>query len=82
MKLDKLPRWVVSEEESVWRETADSRRMTPDERLAMMAALCSAGAKLLSMNDRRDYVLKSRDPLPASTVEALSRLRKQRSRSP
>ncbi len=77
MRLDKLPRWLVSDEESVWQETAHSRRMTPEERLVVLAAVCRSSAKLLAMNERRDYVLTHPDPIPQSSLDALARLRAQ-----
>lgn len=76
MKLAKLPGWIVPNEQSVWEETADSRAMSPNARVALLAALCRAGAKLLAMNDRRDYVLHYREPLPASSEAILARLRR------
>ncbi len=75
MKLERLPPWVLSDEESVWRETAESRRMTPDQRAVILAGVCRAGAKLLAMNDRRDRIIGQKEAPPPSTVAALARLR-------
>ena len=77
MRLEKLPRWVLSDEESVWQETAQARQMTPDQRVAVLAAVCRSSARLLAMNDRRDYVLTHPDPVPQSSLDALARLRRQ-----
>lgn len=75
MTLEKLPRWVTSNAASVWRETAEARHWTAEESLDRLEAACRAGARLLELNDRRDLVLRQRDPLPPSTVVALDRLR-------
>jgi hypothetical protein len=68
MRLEKLPRWAVADAEAERREIEELRRLTPDEKVAVLAAVCSAGAKLLAMNEHRDEVLRHEDPLPRSTV--------------
>lgn len=74
MRLRELPKWVLSNEQSVWRETEEARRWTSEQALERLAAACRAGAKLLELNDRRELVLRQRDPLPPSTAAALQRL--------
>lgn len=74
-RLEKLPGWVVSNEDSVRREAEPYRDMSPEERLALGAAASrSALAVALSTNDR-ETVLSYRSPLPTSTERALERLR-------
>ena len=52
-----------------------ARSLTPEERLAVVALLCRDVITLLSMNDKRDRVLASRDLVPESTRRAFARLR-------
>ncbi len=74
-RLAKLPGWVVSNEESVEREVAPYRSLTPAQRLELGAtASRSALAVALALSDR-DRVLSYRDPIPHSTKLALARLR-------
>lgn len=56
-------------------EAAWARSLTPEQRLRVVAALCRDALTLLNMNPQRDRILAMRDPLPASTVAALKRLR-------
>jgi hypothetical protein len=74
-RLEKLPGWVVSNEESVRREAEPYRHMTPEERLALGAAAARAALEVTLAGPRAAEVLAYRDPLPASSVEALARLR-------
>jgi hypothetical protein len=76
-----LPPWVTSDAESIAREAAPYRAMSPEERGALMAAACRAGIRLLRSRDDRDRVLAHRDPLPESSVRALERLQKEAARS-
>ncbi len=73
----KLPGWVVDNAESVRREAEPYRHMTPPERAAVMAAACRGAAKLLAARNDREALLRTRDPLPPSTVAALERLRRE-----
>jgi len=74
-RLHKLPGWVISNEESVRREAAAYRDMSPEQRLAMGAAVCrSALSVALTMNDAAT-VLSYRAPLPETSRRALARLR-------
>jgi hypothetical protein len=56
-------------------EVAEARRLTPEERLRVVAAVCRDALVLLNMNPHRDRVLDTRDPVPPSTEAALRRLR-------
>ena len=74
-KLDKLPGWVISNEDSVWRETAQSRRQTPAERWRDVIAACGILDFYWSIPGYADRVRNAVDPLPESSVKALARLR-------
>jgi len=74
-----LPGWVVEDAASVEEEAAPYRDMAPSERAALMAAACRAAARLLRSRVDRERVLEHTDPLPESSVQALARLRRQRS---
>lgn len=39
---NRLPKWVTSNEASVWRETEQSRRMTPEARWADVVSACDS----------------------------------------
>ena len=73
--MSRLPAWVVDEETSVAEEAAPYIDMPDEERLRHLAAACRAGAKLLRLRDDAAAALDYEDPLPASTVHALARLR-------
>jgi len=70
-----LPKWVTSNEESVRRETAQSRRQTPAERWADVVAACDTLRFYWSIPGYEERVRSAVDPLPASSVAALARLR-------
>lgn len=70
-----LPPSLRRELHPVEDEVAWARALAPEERLAIVAALSRDAVALLNMNPRREAVLARRDPLPASTVAALARLR-------
>lgn len=73
--LDKLPGWVISNEESVRREAGPYRDMTIEERARLRAAACRQAARQIAWRADRDRVLAWVDPLPESSVLALVRLR-------
>lgn len=73
-----LPPSLRKELHPIEEEVAWARSLTPEQRLAAVAALCRDNIALLNMNPHRDAVLARRDPLPASTIRALARLRIQR----
>ncbi len=63
-RLAQLPKWVVSNEESVEREAQPYRAMTPEQRLALGAANSRAAMTVALANAGRDTVFGHRDPLP------------------
>ena len=60
---------------TVERETAFARSLTPEQRVVVVALVCRAATQILELNSRRDLLLAQREPLPASTLAALQRLR-------
>lgn len=73
----KLPGWVVDDVTSVRREVAEWIGTTPEERWRL-AKLCAKDAMWAArMSGMRDRILAAEDPLPESTVIALTRLRRQ-----
>ena len=70
-----LPPSLQKGRHSVAEEVAWAKQLTPEERLRVLAALCRDVVALLQMNERRDVILASRDPVPESTRRALARLR-------
>lgn len=72
-----LPGWVIDDADSVRQEAAPYLAMTPAQRLRDLKAVCRAGARLLRARSDAELALAYRDPLPESTLAALSRLRKQ-----
>lgn len=73
--LEKLPGWILSNEQSVRREAAAYRDMTPEERLALVAVACEDVASILEMHQDPLRALEFEDRLPASTRRALARMR-------
>jgi hypothetical protein len=76
----RLPPWVVDNRTAVEREVARYRDLTREERIRAVATACRAAARQLAHRADRRRVLDYRDPLPVSTVEALRRLRNERTR--
>lgn len=75
--LSKLPGWVVEDAQSVREEVADWIDLTPAERW-QLAKLCARDAAwAAAASGRREQILAHEDPLPASTLAALERLRKR-----
>lgn len=70
-----LPGWVTSDDESVRREVAEYRELTPADRARVLAVACRTAAKLLAARADAAEVLAFGDPLPESTLAALARLR-------
>ena len=71
----RLPGWVTSNGESVWRETAQSRHQTPSQRWADVVAACSTLRFYWSIPGYAERVKNAVDPLPESSRVALARLR-------
>ncbi len=59
------------------RETAFAQALTPEQRVAVVALVCRAAVRVLALNTRAEQLLAQRDPLPASTIAALQRLRER-----
>ena len=74
-QMDALPKWVISNRESVEREAAPYRGMTPSERARVLRAACRAASRQLAGRTDRERLLAYRDPLPESSVQGLKRLR-------
>lgn len=70
-----LPPSLRKELHPIEAEVAWARGLTPEERLRVVALLCRDSLTLLNMNPQRQRILDSSDPLPASTLAALARLR-------
>lgn len=56
-------------------EVAFARSLTVEQRVQVVALVCRAALQVLNLNPKREQVMASRDPLPASTQAALQRLR-------
>lgn len=75
--LAKLPGWVVDDATSVRREVAEWAGLTVAERWRL-AHLCSEDAMwAVRASGNAERILDHVDPLPASSVAALARLRRQ-----
>lgn len=66
--------------DSVRQEAAPYKEMTPAQRLAVLASACRAATRLLLSREDHRRVLEHVDPLPESTINALTRLRRARAR--
>ncbi|MFZ5476734.1 MAG: hypothetical protein ACOZNI_08165 [Myxococcota bacterium] len=73
--LASLPAWVTSNEASVRREAEAYREMTVEEHARLRAAACAMAARQIALRADAARVLAWEDPLPASSIEALRRLR-------
>lgn len=74
-RLQKLPGWIISNQESVRREAAPYRDMSPERRLALGAVAARSVMNVAFIATDRDTVLGYRDPLPESSRRALDLLR-------
>jgi hypothetical protein len=75
--LTSLPGWVIDDVASVREEVAEWAGTTPQQRWRL-AILCSRDAMWAARaSGERQRVLGAVDPLPASTIEALARLRRE-----
>jgi hypothetical protein len=70
-----LPKWVTSNEASVWREIQQARRQTPAERWTDVSAACDMLRLYWNLPGYPERVKSAVDPLPESSVRALARLR-------
>ena len=75
MRLERLPGWVVDEDTSIREEVADYAGAAP-ERLWELTHMCArTAAWSLKFHSDPSAALDYRDPLPATTLAALERLR-------
>ena len=73
--LSKLPGWAIADDDSVREEVAEWKGLTPAE-LWKLAQLCARDAVWAArLSGRPQRVFDAVDPLPASSVAALARLR-------
>lgn len=70
-----LPKWVISNEDSVWRETEQSRRQTPAERWVDVVAACDTVRFYWAIPGYPERVKQAVDPIPESSRAAFARLR-------
>ena len=70
-----LPKWVLTNEQSVWREVERYRKMTPSERAELLFAVCRDAETLAKVGGREEFCHQWRDPLPESSVRLMARLR-------
>jgi hypothetical protein len=75
VRLDKLPGWVVDNDSSVRAEVAPFVGATMAERWAATRKCARAAVTMLRFNSNPQRARAYRDPLPASSVELLRRLR-------
>jgi len=76
MTLERLPGWVTDNLTSVRNEAEPYVAMTTAERRAIVHACCRSALELLRRSPHAERALSLVDPLPASTVAALARLRR------
>jgi hypothetical protein len=70
----RLPKWVVSNDDSVRDEVAPYLGMSEADRLRLSRELCREAAAILRQRPDPDRWWEWVDPLPESTVAALRRL--------
>ncbi len=75
--LSTLPGWVIDDARSVREECAPYIAMTGQERMSVLAALLRDAERILAARADSERAREWVDPLPASTVRALERLRAQ-----
>lgn len=76
----RLPPWAKSNRESVRFEAEPYRHLSDEERSARLQAACRTAMRLLEGREDREAILARRDPLPASSVRILARLREEAAR--
>ena len=72
---NRLPKWVTSNEASVWRETEQSRRMTPEARWADVVSACDSLKLYWGIPGYPERIKAAVDLLPESSRAAFARLR-------
>lgn len=71
----RLPKWVTTNEVSVWRETEQSRQQTPEQRWADLVAACDSLKLYWAIPGYPERIRAAVDPLPESSRAAFARLR-------
>jgi len=71
---NRLPPALDKSRHNLAEEVAVAKSLTPEQRLEVLAKVCRADLALLRLNKHADRLLKTRDPVPASTVGAFKRL--------
>ncbi len=71
----RLPGWVVDNRTAVLRDVEPFRAIPPASSWELVALASRTGAAQLRWDPRPGETLAFRDPLPAHSVAALSRLR-------
>ena len=77
MAIEKLPGWVVDDETSVAEEVAPYVGASPEELWRHTEDCAKDAMWAVRASGMAERVLAAVDPLPESTVRALSRLRKR-----
>lgn len=80
MRLEKLPGWVVDDATSVRDEVAEYRGVSAERLWELTRACARASAWTLGFHEDPKAALERVDPVPASTLEALARLRAKATR--
>lgn len=73
-----LPPSLDRHRHTLEEETAFARSLTPEQRVQILALVCQAALHTLNVNPKREQLLQMKDPLPASMIAALRRLRMPR----
>ncbi|MEZ4323090.1 MAG: hypothetical protein R3F61_36830 [Myxococcota bacterium] len=71
-----LPPSLDREIQTLEKECAYAKSLTPEERLEVVAQCCAAAWSQVLAHTQRDRLLAMEDPLPESTIAALKRLRR------
>ena len=75
--LPRLPGWVVDNETSIQREVAPFVSASDAERIDATRRCCRGAMTMLRFHPHPRTILDRIDPLPATSVNALARLRTQ-----
>jgi len=78
--LTRMPGWVIDNDASVREEVAPYVNATAAECIEATRRCCQGAMTILRFHSHPAAILAHVDPLPASTVEALARLRASASR--
>jgi len=70
-----LPRSLDKDIQTLEEECAYAKSLTPEERLELVARVSETAWSQVLAHTQRERLLALQDPLPASTIAALERLR-------